>query len=225
LDEERREGDTMSEHDDTVNEEGLSRRLLLTGGIAAVAGIVASAALPAVAAADNGDVAHVGADMWGSQTGFQITSNGLPTGGTHLASTLIGRNSNAFPEFPVQGIGAVIWGTAPIGSSAVFGDAVDTNAYGIHAKHDLDAGTALKVEGRTSLSRSGIGTVTKKTSTKTVSVPTGVNSGSKIIVTLMGDGGSGVYLKYATLASATTFKVVLNKKATKSVRFSWMVTD
>jgi hypothetical protein len=199
--------------------------MLLTGGVAAIAGVMASAALPSVAAANIGDVVHVGDDAYGKQTGFQITSNGLSSGGTSLASTLIGRNANAYPAFPIQGVGAVVWGGAPQGSSALYGDAAETNGYGVHAKHDLAAGTALRVEGRTSLSRSGIGTVAKSTSSRTVTVASGVNSGSKILVTLQGNGGTGVYLKYAAMTSAKTFKVYLTKACTKAVRFSWMVTD
>jgi hypothetical protein len=199
--------------------------MLLTGGVAAIAGVVASAALPGVAAANIGDTMVIGHDMYGKETSFQVTSNGLDTGGTSIASSFIGRGANSFPGFPIQGLGSVIWSGAPAGSAAVWGDSAGPLNYGVHAKNDYDAGIALKVEGRTSLKRSGIGTVSKGSSTKTVTVASGVNSGSKIIVTLMGDGGSGVYLRYATLASATTFKVVLTKAATKAVRFSWLVTD
>jgi hypothetical protein len=210
--------------EDMENTEGLSRRALLTGGFAVAAGAVASAILPEVASANVGDTVHIGDDLYGRETSFQVTSDGTNTG-TSVASSFIGRNANAFPSGPVQGLGSVIWTAAPVDSAAVWGYAFGTNAYGVHAKHDLNAGIALKVEGRTSLSRSGISTVAKGASGKTVTVASGVNSGSKILVTLQGDGGSGVYLKYATLASATTFKVVLTKACTKAVRFSWMVTD
>jgi hypothetical protein len=188
------------------------------------AGAVVAAAAPEAAFANVGDTLHVGDDAYGKQTSFQITSNGLSSGGTSIASVLIGRNSDAYPSFPIQGVGSVLW-AGPAGSAAIWGESDDVASYGVHAHNTLNAGTALKVDGRTSLSRSGAATISKSTSSKTVTVASGVNSGSKFLVTLQGDPGSGVYLKYAKLASATTFKVVLSAKAKKAVRFAWIVTD
>jgi hypothetical protein len=205
-------------------EEGLiSRRQAILGALTLAAGSFI-ATRPDIALANVGDAVHIGDDLYGKQTSFQVNSTGA-VGGTSIASSFVGRNANAYPAFPVQGLGSVIWSSAPAGSSAVWGDGTATNNYGVHAVHDLAAGIALKVDGRTSLKRSGIGTVSKGSSSKTVTVASGVNSGSKILVTLQGNGGTGVYLKYAAMTSATTFKVYLSKACTKAVRFSWMVTD
>jgi hypothetical protein len=215
----------VSTDNDTQHADGLSRRMLLTGGLAVAASAVASAVLPETAAANVGDTVHVGDDLAGRQTSFQVTSNGLLTGGSSLASSFIGRNANAFPTFPIQGLGSVIWSAAPAGSAAVWGDATAVGLYGVQATHDSDSGIALKVDGRASFSRSGQGTVAKNASSKSVTVASGVSTTSRILVTLQGDGGSGVYLKYAARTSATAFKVVLIKKAAKAVKFSWMIAD
>lgn len=209
---------------DRENTEGMSRRMLLTGGAAALAGIVASAVLPEVAAANNGDVLHVGDNAYGTATSFQGTTTGTNLG-TSVATAMINRNLNSYPSFPVQAFGGLAWSAAPAGSAGIWGDAVSTNSYGVHATHDSAAGTALKVEGRTSLSRSGMGTVSKGASSRTVTVPSGVDTTSKILVTLQGNGGTGVYVKYAARTSATTFKVYLSKATVRATKFAWIVTD
>jgi selenophosphate synthase len=102
-------------------------------------------------------------------------------------------------------------------------DANDGN--GGTAVRASSSGIGLDVSGKIKLSRSGKATVAKKHSTLTVTVPSGIDTTSMVLVTLQGSGGSGVYLKYAKRMTATTFKVALNKKATAAVTFAWMILD
>jgi hypothetical protein len=48
---------------------------------------------------------------------------------------------------------------------------------------------------------------------------------SKFVVTLQKPAGSGVYVQYAIKSGASTFKVYLNKKSSKSSAVAWMVLD
>jgi hypothetical protein len=214
----------MSDEHGRESDEGLSRRMLLTGGLAVAASVVASAVVPQVAVADVGSVVHVGDTAYGHETSLESTANGL-AGGNAISSAVFNRGSNFLPDYAVQGVEGIVWPGAPADSTGVVGYAYVPGHTGVYAVNNDATGFGLKVYGRTSFLRSGMGSVSKNQTTKTVTVTSGVNSGSKILVTLQGDGGSGVYLKYAALASATTFKVVLTKKAAKTVRFSWMVTD
>jgi hypothetical protein len=93
----------------------------------------------------------------------------------------------------------------------------------MQAQHYQAAGTALKVIGRVSLSRSGKATITKGHSGCTVTVASGVDANSLIVATLQGSAGTGVYLLYAKRASATTFTIKLNKTATATVSVAWFL--
>ena len=93
------------------------------------------------------------------------------------------------------------------------------------ARHLAADGTALRVEGRATFSRSGRASVSKRHSTRTVTVASGgIASDALILVTLQASAGGGVYVRYARRTSATTFQVVLNKAATTSTAtFAWII--
>jgi hypothetical protein len=110
------------------------------------------------------------------------------------------------------------------GSAGVHGHTEAAGHYGVLARHTA-SGTALRVEGKAGFSRSGKAAVARGHSTQTVTVASGVGTGSMILVTLQGSAGSGVVLRYAKRLSATTFQVALNKAATTTVTFAWMIVD
>ena len=200
----------------------LSRRQAIAGALALAAGALI-ASKPEVAAAVNGETITAGNDFFVSdENAFRLTSNGT-SGGDEIAYAVINRNGGT--SDPVRAFGGTVFSAAPVGSSGVQGEAWNAQHQGVSAVHHSLSGTALKVEGRASFTRSGKATVSKKHSTRTVTVASGIDPTSMILVTLQGSGGSGVWLKYAKRMSATTFKVYLNKKTTKAVAFAWMIVD
>jgi hypothetical protein len=212
----------MSEQRTPESTDGMSRRMLLAGGLAVAASAVASAVAPEVAAANAGDIVHVGDVAYGYQTVFPATTTGT-SGADPVTYAILNYHSQLYQSQTVAGLYGCVYPTAKAGSAGVLGVASPATSFAVQALHTSPAGTALKVEGRAAFSRSGVGTIAKKHSSLTVTVPTGVDTTSMILATLQGSGGSGVYLKYAKRMTATTFKVALNKKAKSAVTFAWMI--
>jgi len=207
----------------------MSRREAIVGALALAAGTLL-ASRPGVALAANGEAMLQGRLMYDTAA-TQLTRYDPNNGNKDVSYCVLNHN------WGDQHVGVYGSPTEQAGaaSTGVYGLAVKAGHYGVQAEHSDTAGVALRatnpggigivVEGKSKFSRSGIGTVSKGSSTKTVTVATGVGTSSRILVTLQGYGGSGVYLKYATRASATAFKVVLTKSASRSVKFAWMITD
>jgi hypothetical protein len=197
----------------------VSRRDAIVGALALAAGALVASKPDAAQAANYEQLT-----TWGYETALECDT--LATGaGTHVSQAVFNRGANFLPDYAVQGVQGLVWPGAPADSSGVTGFAYIPGHVGVYAANNDPTGVGLKVYGKTSFMRSGTGTVAKNTASRTVTVTSGVNSGSKILATLQGNGGTGVYLKYAAMTSATTFKVYLTKACTKAVRFPWMVTD
>ena len=205
----------------------LSRRDAIVGALALTAGSLI-ASKPDVALAATGGTMYIGTDM----VSTSITSITRRTAGADDISYAFLNHNLGDQHIGVYGSPTDQAGAESVG---VYGLASSASHYGVRAEHyDMEgvallatnpSGTALVVDGKAKFFRSGIGLVSKGRASKTVTVPSGLNTRSRFIVTLMSDGGSGVYLKYAGLRNATQFKVVLTKKSTKATKFSWMVTD
>jgi hypothetical protein len=86
-------------------------------------------------------------------------------------------------------------------------------------------GTALHVEGKASFTRSGVAAVAKNKTYVTITVPSGVATTAKFLVTLQGNAGATVGVAYAKRTAATTFRVYFTKKTTKASHVGWMVLD
>jgi hypothetical protein len=97
--------------------------------------------------------------------------------------------------------------------------------YGVLAENTASGGTALKVNGQAFFSRAGRSTIAKGKSTVTVAGLTNIGTSAAILVTLQGSAGSGVYLRYAKRLNSQQFQVVLNKAATSTVPFAWMIVN
>ena len=199
----------------------ISRRDAIVGALAVATGTLV-ASKPDVAQAASGDTMYVGTDMV-STTITSVTRQTTDPVPDDLSYAFLNHNWGD-QEVGLYG-GVTALGAA--GSTGVYGLASLKGQYGVQAEN-VDGGTALKVLGKTQFQRSGKSTVTKGHSTRTVTVPVwrgGVGTGSMIHVTLQGSGGAGVYLRYASRLSSSTFHVVLNKAATKTVSFAWFITD
>jgi hypothetical protein len=119
-----------------------------------------------------------------------------------------------------QGTGTGVFGYA--GAIPPGGIPVPGNV-GVMAKAAA-AGTALWVDGRTRFSRSGRSAVSSGKTYKDVPVPGGVSSASQIIATAT-KYVSGTYVQAAVYRSSTVIRVYLNKKATTTVYFAWIVLN
>lgn len=198
----------------------VSRREAIIGALALAAGSLL-ASRPKAAMAQTGDPVTAGGSVYtGAGNTFYLNTGGTPAG-TEIAQAMINRNGTG--GSPVQAFGGVVMPSAPATSAGVWGFAWAAGHYGVHAEHDSSAGTALKVEGRVALSRSNTARITRGHSGCTVTVPSGVDPASMILATLQGSAGTGVYLRYAKRATATTFTLKLNRAATSTVTVAWMI--
>jgi hypothetical protein len=103
----------------------------------------------------------------------------------------------------------------------VFGQS--TKGIGVLAQSNT--GTALKVMGKTTFSRTGIAYISKGKSSVTIKVIGGVTAYTRYLVTLQGSPGAGVYVAYAKSAGTGSFTVTLNKKATRKAAVAWIALD
>jgi hypothetical protein len=85
------------------------------------------------------------------------------------------------------------------------------------------AGTALRVDGKASFSRSGVATVPAKTSTVTVS-GVALTADSLIIATAQDTNGGGVRAAVPDPAS-NSFRIQMIRRVTGSSRVAWFVLE
>jgi hypothetical protein len=208
-----------SKGSETTTPAVITRRDAIVGALALAAGTLL-ASKPDAALAANGDFMHVGTAM-DSTTFTSITRHDPSLIGIDEVSYVFLNHNLGDQQVGLYG---AVTDRSALDSLGIYGLASVTGQCAVQAEN-IDGGTALRVLGKTEFARSGTGTVTKGHSTKTVTVYSGVATTSRILVTLQGDGGSGVYLKYAARSGASSFKVVLTKAAAKSVKFAWMITD
>ena len=205
----------MDVADSTGSEAVVSRREAIIGALALAAGSLI-ATRPEPALANDGQAMYIGAGM--VSTAITSITRRVTPAGDDLSYAFLNHNLGD----QQLGVYGGVTATGGAESTGVYGLASLKGQYGVQAEN-ADGGTALRVLGKAEFQMSGLSKVTKKHSTKTVPVPLGLSSTAMILVTLQGSGGSGVYLKYAKRVDATSFKVVLNKKATSTVTFAWMV--
>jgi hypothetical protein len=199
--EESKAGKT-TKHDS--NPSGLTRREAVTAGVVALAaGLAASAALPAVARASNGDTITAGHDFYATNgTGIINTDDGTELGNYISAGYLAGSN----------GIAGVAYAGA------------EDLAVGVWAEGQ-GGHTAFSALGKTVFSRSGSARISKKHSSTLITVPDGLTDSSKILCTLQNYAGAGVTIMYAAKTSSTRFKIQLSHACKKTAHLAWMIID
>ena len=107
--------------------------------------------------------------------------------------------------------------------AGIRGTAATVGQFGVLAEHKASAGTALRVNGVASFSRSGRKTILKGRSGATVTGLSHVGTDALILATLQGSAGAGNYVRYAQRVSDTSFKVALAKAASSTVSFAWLI--
>ena len=189
-------------HDSHPSE--LTRREAVTAGVVAVvAGLAASAALPAVASASDGDTITAGNNIYTTNgTGVINTDDG----------TALGNNISAAYLARSNGIAGVAFAGA------------EDMAVGVYAEGQ-DGRAAFAASGKTLFSRSGSASISKGHSSKLVTVPGGLTDSSKILCTLQNYAGAKVMMMYAAKTSSTRFKIQLSAACTKTAHLAWMVID
>jgi hypothetical protein len=206
---------------EAVDETVISRRDAIMGALALAAGTMI-AMRPEEAHAINSDPVLAAGTVYSTEgSSIQYNSTGAAGGLSKSAAWFNWHNLGGV----VHAVSGSVTGATTAGSAGVEGYATTTGNYGVLAWNNAPAGVAVKVDGRAKFSRSGMATIAKSHSALTVAVASGIDTTSMILVTLQGSGGSGVWLKYARRVDATHFKVYLNKKSTKAVRFAWMIVD
>jgi hypothetical protein len=207
----------MAGSDGTVEKEAavISRRDAIIGALALAAGSLI-AQKPDTARATNGQYVLVGGAYTSSESTLIMRTF---DGSLSAAYSSGGLTTNV--GWVHYGIDGQTFGGDPGGAGA-YGHTAVASHYGVLAQH-TGGGTALRVEGKASFSRSGKATITKGHAGCTVTVPSGVDADTLVLATLRGSAGTGVHLLYAKYATATTFTVKLNKAATSTVSIAWLI--
>jgi len=223
----------------------MDRRGMLTAAAATAAGLLGAMAFPSVAVAAHGDPVQAGvsASVTGSESALIGSNMSLAGGGVGVSAesaagdAILAISSGAgccgvdaqgggaggvgvFGRGRSVGISGGPWASIPT-ADGVWGESIS----GVGVKARATTGTALKVEGKAAFARSGIASISKKSTSKTITVPGGVTANSKFLVTLQGSLGSGVNVWCAYAIGSTGFKIKLNKKSTKTGNVAWMVID
>jgi hypothetical protein len=223
--------------DESAGPKLMDRRGMLTAAAAAAAGVIGTMVMPRAAIAATGDAVTAGnvatgtttaPGLWGSSPdGVGVIGESAGYDGVQGHSTGVGY-SGVWGRSTASG-GAGVTGDGPgygVHGRSTAGLAVrgaSTSGTGVSA--ESTDGTALSVVGKATFSRSGKVSVARKKSSIVVSVPSGVSTTAMILVTLQGDPGSGVYVKFAKRWSATSIKIYFNKKSTRASSIVWMILD
>jgi len=162
------------------------------------------------------DNSGVSGKSWGSSgigvsgTGPQYGVSGQSSGGDGVHGSSSGSGKCG------------VYGVNSASGCGVLGDTA--SGTGVMARA-TSGGTALKVEGRTTFTRSGNSWFPKGQSKVVIKIPGGVSANSKFLVTMQSSPGAGVFLSYVTRDGSTGMKVRLNKASTAKASFAWMVLD
>lgn len=209
----------------------ISRRDAIVGALALAAGTLIASSPEAAFAAD-GDKVTVGQTNTSTSTTLIVRMASTDPGAAMLGFAGFVTNGPDGAHYALHGDPGL---SGTPGSAGVYGQANSPTQFGVLAvnqtvdgvglKASAPGGKALVVDGPATFSRSGLATISKGHSGVTVKVLSGVASGALILATLQGSAGTGVYLRYAKRASATTFTVSLNKAAAAKVSVAWMILN
>ena len=205
-----------------------TRRGVLAGVLGGVVGLVGSrfAAPPAASAADGGAVLLGANNTASARTGITATADDGVVG---QSDSIGGAGLVGIGDYGLYATGAVgVMGDVASGGTGVYafvGDAAapaPTVNTALLASAPSTAHTALRVNGKTSFSRSGRLTVSAGYSSvgKTLA---GVTTSSLIIATIQ-TNRAGYYVQAAVPASGS-FRVYLNKTATAATNVAYFVIN
>jgi hypothetical protein len=206
---------------DVTTQAAISRREIIVGALALAAGTLVAGA-PDTAHAANNDTILLGCENYATSRTKVILTDGVTEPAAQITVAYLNHYEEGTPGTHQALMGATDAAATP-GSLGVLGWAHNADHVAVGAVNDKVDGIAVYAVGKVLLSRSGKVTISKGKSSATVTVASGVETGAMILVTPQGDGGSGVYVKYAARAGATSFKIVLTKKATKTAKYAWVI--
>jgi hypothetical protein len=151
-------------------------------------------------------------------TAYTGVFGSAPTSPTEFLATGVWGDS---PDIGVLGTGG--YGVIGAGGTGVRGEANDlAGSIGVRAVAPTTAQTALRVDGKVSLSRSGRTAMSSGTSYKSIGL-TGVVSTSKVFAVLS-TSESGRWVR-AVVPSTSKFTVYLNTTLSSSAVVTWFVLD
>jgi hypothetical protein len=201
---------------DTEDTRTVSRRDAIVGALALAAGTLLIQKPEAAHATDGQYVLVGGSYTSANSTLVMRTFDGAVFSPAYSAAML---TSNI--DLVHYGVDGQSFGGDP-GSAGVYGHTANASHHGVLARH-TGGETALKVEGKARFSRSGKATISKGRSVRVVGGLTGLATDSLILATLQGPAGSGVQIGYAQRIDTTSFRVVLNKAATRATSVAWFI--
>lgn len=215
--------------------EKVSRRTMISKAAGVVAAAAAAAVVPGVAeAGSDGDVAINEMRVSTGDTGTRLADNMAGGCFTHVVNpppiefggNVAGVHGYHSGEGP--GVHGHTEGGAPgpgvLGTSVGGAGVEGRGSPGVYANGDCTAegGVSLYVDGRASFTSAGRSYVPARKSYRVVTGPW-VDPGSAILITLMGNGGYGVYVRYAVRTGPKSFKVQLSKAVGRKTYFSYFV--
>jgi hypothetical protein len=145
-----------------------------------------------------------------------VTQSTLDVGGPSGGSAI---NAHVGSGIAVVGTGTGA-ATGISGTSGSGTGVSGTSDVGKGVSASSGSGTALFVSGKVHFSRSGAGSVTKGSKTKTINIP-GMTASSLVLATLQ-VAVSGLYIA-GVVPAAGKFTLYLNKAAPTSMKFAWFV--
>ncbi len=286
-------GETQSSGDSRINDVALTRRTLLTTGMAAAVGALTSVATPTPAIAADGDALRIGRENFGTsktvlsstagptlrvyydgpdpfgEAGVAIHATGTIKAHKEGAGSAMYAESRGAPALKAYstgrgvqsrgedvGVEGVATGTrGQTGIVGVLGvvrtwdllpkeDGVGVAGYsgvlpgetmpngcgvrGVGSRTGVSAespsGVALDVHGKAHFTRSGRALIGAAKTYRDIPCAN-LGTGSMILATLQGSGGTGVAVAYCARLSSTKFRVVLTRATTRSVYVAWFVLN
>jgi len=214
----------------SIGSKTTTRRRLLAGTVAGAAVVAVDAVLPASASAADGDNLRIGQE----NTAANTTRLSSDDGGLHVVAdtddaAVVGESTSAdgygvrgtAPYIGVLAVGDEI-GVYTVSDYGVGMHALTYDGTAIRAQTAVPQGTALRVEGVASFTRSG--TVTVPAGARTAKVSVSPISAETLVLATPQRRLAGTHVEAAVPDEANdSFTVHLNRRAPQDLRVAWFL--